>query len=97
MDSEYTVEFRIITDHGKFEGEAWYAPKVYQWYLDGDPGEIFGDTNVYVLSEDDRRAFELSDHVYALVLEESDQGFVFVNTLDKSEYEQLVEEDVWGE
>ena len=94
---EYTVKDGIIQDQGKFEGEAWYAPTVYQWYLDGDPGEIFGDANVYVLTDENRTQLELNDYVYALILEEGDQGFIYVNILDKSEYEQLVDEDVWGE
>lgn len=87
-------EHGIIRSPGKFESESWIAPIVYDWYMNGDPGEMFGDTNVYVIDPGTRAAFELADYDYALTLSESDQGFVYVGTIDKAEYDLLdVEEN----
>ena len=49
-------------------------------------------TNVYVLDAESRAILEMDDQpeVYAVTLDESDQGFVYVGTLTRAEYDQAV-------
>ena len=49
-------------------------------------------TNVYVLDAQTRAILELDDEpeVYAVTLDESDQGFVYVGTLTRAEDDQAV-------
>ena len=90
---EYSIdEWGIIRSPGKFEAEAWYAPIVYDWYLDGDAGEMVGDTSIYVLEPAERERFGFGDWGFAVTLSENDQGFVYVSTLDRAEYEKMIEE-----
>ena len=101
--AEYNVDsWGVIHSPGKFEGESWIAPIIYDWYGNGDRGEEIGDpdneypegsfTSIYVLDADSRAILELDDEpeVYAVTLDESDQGFVYVGTLTRAEYDQAV-------
>lgn len=98
INGGWTIRRGIIQDAGKFQAEAWYAPIVYDWYLNGDRGEEIGDegfeANAYVLDDATRVQFGLSgDDVYALLLSESEQGFVFVTELTEGAYLDMVAED----
>lgn len=97
INEGWTLKRGIIQDAGKFQAEAWYAPIVYDWYLSGDRGEEIADdgfeANAYVLDDATRARFELDGDVYALLLSESDQGFVYVSELTEGAYLDLVAED----
>ena len=49
-------------------------------------------TNIYVLDAESRAILEMDDQseVYAVTLDESDQGFVYVGTLTRAEYDEAV-------
>ena len=49
-------------------------------------------TNIYALDPESRAILELDDQpeAYAVTLDESDQGFVYVGTLTRAEYDQAV-------
>ena len=90
VEQEYDVDADgIIRSPGKFECESWIAPIVYGWYLDGDVGEWVGNANVYVVSAQDHADLDLSESTFALWMDLSDQGFVYVSELDESEYNMI--------
>ncbi len=97
ISAGWTVKRGIIQDAGKFGAEAWYAPIVYDWYQSGDRGEDIGDEGfaafAYVLDDATRVQFGLSGDVYALLLSESEQGFVYVTDLDREAYLDMVARD----
>ena len=97
INEAWTIKRGVIQDAGKFQAEAWYAPIVYDWYLNGDRGEEIGDegfdANAYVMDDATRVQLGLSGDVYALLLSESDQGFVYVSELTEGAYLDLVAED----
>jgi hypothetical protein len=87
----YTVNAHgTIADPGKFEGESWISPIVYNWYLDGDNGNEHDGTSVYLLSEADRAALELPVEIVAVSLFESEQGFVSVDTLTEADHAEFL-------
>lgn len=114
--AEFDVdEYGTIRTPGKFEGESWIAPIVWDWYMNGDRGEETDphrgwsdeameyhdyhescdnctSTNIYVLDPETRAILELDDQpeAYAVTLDESEQGFVYVGTLTRAEYDQAV-------
>ncbi len=96
ISAGWTIKHGVIQDAGKFQAEAWYAPIVYDWYLNGDRGEDIGDegfeANAYVMDDATRVQFGLSGDVYALLLSESGQGFVYVTELTEEAYLDMVAE-----
>lgn len=81
----------FITSLGTFEGEPWYSPIVYGWYLDGSRGTpVASDIDdaggeLFFLSSEDRELLELSDNVYALLFEKDHYGFVWVTELTEAQ------------
>lgn len=71
-----------ITTPGKFEGEHVYVPHYWEQSLDGGPDATTYDEDdteysVFYIDDDDRARFPQLTGVYALVLYEDDQGFVW--------------------
>lgn len=97
IDAGWEIRDGIIQDPGKFQAEAWYAPIVYDWYMNGDRGEEIADEGgnaaIYTLDDATRGQLALSGDIYALLFSESDQGFVYVSELTEGAYLDLVAED----
>lgn len=79
---------------GKFESEPYYALYFYDAMLDGCADEPLydGDTvaaDVIIVSDDERVAFELNQDTAFVVLWYSDQGFVSLQELTASAYDEL--------
>jgi hypothetical protein len=92
----YELDGDTIVSPGKFEGEAWFAPIVYEWMLDGD-GELvsaeydeshdeFPSYWIFSVTDTDRREFGLDESIVWITLTESDQGFVYVKSWTSEEY-----------
>ena len=83
----------IIQLLGKFEGESIVVPHFYDQWQSGVADEDFGSIAFFTVEDEDRAEFgnELFG-VYGLMLEETDQGFVYCTTCDtEQEYKDLVE------
>lgn len=80
LKEDYTIQDGIITDPGKFEGEPVYALLYYDYYMDGDPGDIeYSDGtehSVYVVSKEESILFDLVEGAKVL-LGQTEQGFVW--------------------
>lgn len=92
----YELDGDTIVSPGKFEGQAWYAPIVYEWMMDGD-GEI-RDINhecddsdgcqcedipsytLFTLTDTDRAELQLGPGATSITLFTDDQGFTSVRT-----------------
>jgi len=96
VEAWYDVADGVITSPGKFQSEPWYAPIVYQWVMDGD-GERIGNASIFPLDDTDRELFELASTDTYIALSVSEQGFVYVTTLDQSELETLSEDELGDE
>ena len=104
VEAEYTVdEWGTIRSPGKFEGESWIAPIVYEWVMDGGDERVYPDcecgeddlcecpsTSIFVLAPEDHKALDLKSDTYALTLDESEQGFVYIGELTRAEYEKAI-------
>lgn len=69
-----------ITSPGKFEGEETYVPYFWNQVLDGFHEEVGrGDSSVarIEISDEDRQKFPALGNAKYILLEESDQGFVY--------------------
>ena len=101
--AQYEVdEWGCIKSPGKFQGESWIAPIVYDWYMNGDRGEEVPDSDseypeesfmsIYTLDPITRTILEMDDQpeVYALTLDVSEQGFVYVGKLTRAEYTKAI-------
>lgn len=88
---EFYPGTEIIRAPGKFEGCASYAPHFYDSTLEGFADENMGtDGVIFYVSDEDRAEFpELDDATCAVLLTESDQGFVSVEELTTSELDQV--------
>lgn len=79
----YQIDARgMVTSLGKFQGEAWWAPIVYGWMMDGDGEELDGlmddeSALLFTLTDEDRAAFDLPEPVTGILLEETSDGFVY--------------------
>lgn len=89
VEVEFDVVADTIKDPGKFEGEAWYAPIVYDWVMDGG-GDTHGPegqlVDFFELSDDDRSLF--GTDAYGVSLYVSETGFVYVTEYTRLEYER---------
>lgn len=98
IESEYKVANGTIQDPGKFEGCMLWAPYFYWNVLEGHCDNVVFDENdkeysVFIINDEDRAIFpELSAEDYAVVLYETDQGFVGCPALSKVRYEQFLNE-----
>lgn len=72
----YNTENGVITSPGKFEGEAWYVPELWDLVLDGWADEDEDGIAVVYLSDEDRERFGLAEDVHSAFLSEDDCGFV---------------------
>lgn len=87
----YTVKDGIITNPGKFEREAHWAPYFYEHageaeYTASEPFEALTR-----IMPDDREAYpDLPADGYAVYLCESDQGFVTCHVYSRAEYDEAV-------
>ena len=82
----------LIIDPGKFQGEPEYAP---YFYKQADDGEIcFDGARLLYLEDYDRRQFPdiIEKSTVAMLITESDDGFVRVVELDLEELDALKEE-----
>lgn len=77
-DYEYNHNERgIITDPGKFESEPLYVPYFWGQSLECGADDDLGRVQGFIVTADDRAKFPgLLDDVVAVILEETDQGFV---------------------
>lgn len=85
----------IIRSPGKFESEAWYAPMVHEWMLEGDFGahELSDGTILYELHAIERETFDLEPEYVGISLYVSDQGFVNVEPRTQREWDSFIAED----
>lgn len=88
MSSDYTInEHGIIQDLGKFEAEPAYAPYFWDFVLGGSSSETLYDNDrpvdVFIVDAEDVAKFPVLQDVYAVVIWETDQGFV--NTREMTE------------
>ena len=94
----YTIKDGRIADPGKFEGEPEWAPYFYEKGAEGfsdldvtdenESGALWG----FVVTEEDVEKYPTLRGVYAVTLEESDQGFVYAGEHTQEEYEELERE-----
>lgn len=92
IETDYNVdEHGIIRSPGKFEAEMLYAPYFYDAMLNGESDPVNG-VDYFELTAEDKVEFPELINVYGVALEESEQGFVYVTTLDtKEEFDKDVE------
>jgi hypothetical protein len=66
----------IITSPGKFEGEMLYVPALWEYACEG--AADFDENGVYgiILDESDHEEFPELTEAWAILMEESDTGFV---------------------
>jgi hypothetical protein len=91
---EYEVDsLGIISSPGKFEGLPFYALHFWESLLDGGADEDINSVAFFVVNSEDRAEYpELAD-VYAVAMEESEQGFVYMaEYANQSEYSAAVSE-----
>lgn len=98
----------MITTPGKFEGCPDYLPKVWEWVVDGCSDDTIYDTrseraiDVFLLDSDvrDLVGSHADDDDYAMLVWESEQGFVYhcyVTEQEYADYRTLVEQDAMGD
>jgi hypothetical protein len=75
-DYGYKIERGIIVSPGKFEGEPYYAPYYYDIAMDGFADEDDGETWIFYLSDEDKRAISEFKKYYSLEIYVDDNGFV---------------------
>lgn len=84
----------IIRTPGKFEGEPVYVRTLWDSTMDGCEDDTLydGDTPVSVFFVDAamRAAFDLPAQTYAIILWESETGFVNSRLTSRADYDQLV-------
>jgi hypothetical protein len=90
--------YGIILGPDKFEGEMWYAPIVYDDWMNGfldDVPDSDGDESCGLLKLDaeTRKEFEMDedDDTVAILIQESNDGFVYLEHLNASELTELEE------
>jgi len=89
-------ENQCVKDSGKFEGEPAYVPHLWECYLNGCEDERLDCDgiyySVYFVDNDLRTKFPtlIMPDDFAVVLWETEQGFVLHETLTKKQYEQFV-------
>jgi hypothetical protein len=70
----------ICTNPGKFEGEPLYVEDFWQFVLGGAEDETIDDNEtpvaVFLLDTDQRTRYGFDEQDHALLIWESDQGFV---------------------
>lgn len=72
----------VITSLGKFEGEMLYVPYFWEIGLDGCADEDEDGVFTFDIDEDDLAEFPELAGVSKLMLEESEQGFVYSATVE---------------
>lgn len=96
---DYNVDsWGIIQDPGKFESEPLYAPYFYDLSMDGGAETLDwpDETTTYVVTVDDsdREEFpEIGADIVAVIVEESDQGFITVSSLTQAELNELEDDN----
>ena len=87
IESEYSVDANgIIRSLGKFEAEMLYAPYFYDAMLNGESDHI-NSVDYFELSAEDKLEFPELIGSFAICLEESEQGFVYLHVFDtEAEY-----------
>jgi hypothetical protein len=86
--SEYTIRNFTICDPGKFEGESAYAPYFWDEACDGSE-ELLADMESHGefvalldVTSEDRAAFpEIDSDTVAMLIRESNEGFVSISEL----------------
>lgn len=87
---EYQVNDKgIITNKGKFEGEKLYVPYFFDAVMNGFSDEIGESLDIFILTKEDKTEFPELKDVFAVVLEHSDNGFVYGKTMTEKQIEQL--------
>lgn len=89
MENQGQEKWQVIDRNpGKFEGEPEYVKAFWEVMMDGGADETIyeGDHphEVFVLSDEDRMKYGFDEEDYALVLWESDQGFVNHEVISKA-------------
>ncbi len=86
--TQYDVDANgIIRTLGKFEAEMLYAPYFYDAMLNGD-GDSVNGVDYFVLDADDKREFpELADY-YGVCMEESEQGFIYMDAMNEKDFKR---------
>jgi len=84
--------YETIRSPGKFEGEPIYAPALWEHVMDGTTDnvgstETYSGVDIVLVEAEDRAEFPELEGVYAVAMEESDQGFV--NTEEFASKEKL--------
>lgn len=90
----------MIMTPGKFEGEPDWLPELWERALDGDSDDTLydGDTpiDVFYLNPELRARTDADDMDYAILMWETDQGFVcqrFVTERQLDNYRAELEDD----
>lgn len=88
-------EHGTIQNPGKFEGEMHYVPELWNKALEGGSDYTLYDDldtcyDVFIVNNEDRTLYDLSPDIYALVLHEDDNGFVYCDHLDKVAYNEFL-------
>ena len=87
----YNVENGFIQSPGRFEGEPVYAIDAYEYVLDGDSeflGKIKAD--LIQLSDEDRTNWGLGADAHSIILEYSEQGFIYSDLLNETQREKTI-------
>ena len=96
LDSTSVNNHGVIIRPGKFEGEMWWVPELWNLVMDGaSDGTLYdGETQIDVFHVDAkmRREFGIIRDVDYVVMWESDQGFVNTKQLTTREYDALEKE-----
>lgn len=79
-----------ITDPGKFEGEALFAPHFWDLGLDGGADSDDGNEFVFNLTDDDRAEFPDLNEADILVMTEDENGFVYSKLYASDEWERII-------
>lgn len=85
--------YGIVTSPGKFEGETIATLYYYDAFLNGEGA-------VFEVTEEERKAFDISEETKFVYLHESNDGFVsleYHDTREEAEESQLVDDCNFGE
>lgn len=91
---EYEVENGIIKSPGKFEGEMHYVPQLWDMCLAGEYDDKLPNGDYVLLVDDELRSIapEIDVDTYAIVLWESEHGFIYADECKLEELKEYCEQ-----
>ncbi len=86
---------QIIREPGKFEGEPLYVRELWELGLEGGASETVYDgetpVDVFILTDGDRESYKLDADDYAILLWESETGFVNSRVMTETQFDDFID------